>query len=78
MTDAKFVFEFDTESDAMIVFESIFPEINQKISKTNIRLNHSGKKLELTISSMEVCALRAACNSYLRWISTVIDVKKVV
>jgi len=78
MPKAKFILEFDNEADSKIVFNSIYPEINQKISKTNVTLTKSDHKLELIITSVDTSALRAACNSFLRWISTVIDVKKIV
>ena len=76
--NASFVFYFDSSSEAVLVAASLSPELKQKIPKTNVELSCSDNTLSLNIESKDVSSLRAACNSYLRWIATAINVKKLV
>ena len=78
MKKACFVFNFDSIKDAEIIAESLNPEIKHKIPKTNIEVSISDKKFLLTIEAKDVSSLRAACNSYLRWIITVLNVKNTI
>jgi len=78
MKKAEFVFVFNTDFEAKIVLESLYPEIKNKISKTNVNVSQEGKSLSLIIDAKDTSSLRAACNSYLRWINTAISVKKTV
>ena len=78
MKSAKFIFNFDSEKEAKIISETLLPEIKHKIPKTNVEITLSGKKISLEISAKDVSSLRAACNSYLRWINTALNVKKTV
>lgn len=75
---AKFVFNFDTEEEAMVVARSLDPEIKNKIPKTDVKVSLSDKIFLLEIQANDISSLRAACNSYLRWISTALNVKKTV
>ena len=76
--NASFAFYFDSSSEAVLVAASLSPELKQKIPKTNVELSCSDNTLSLNIESKDVSSLRAACNSYLRWIATAINVKKLV
>jgi len=78
MKYAKFTFYFDSEDEAKVIVKSLSPEIKNKIPKTNVEVTYSGKTLYLTIETTDISSLRAACNSYLRWINTAFDVKKTV
>ena len=78
MRCAKFTFYFDSEDEVNVVVRSLIPEIKHKIPKTNVEVTSSGKKLYLKIETNDISSLRAACNSYLRWIDTAINVKKTV
>jgi tRNA threonylcarbamoyladenosine modification (KEOPS) complex Pcc1 subunit len=78
MKKASFIFVFDSEKEAKIVAESLNPEIKHKIPKTEIEVTLSGKTFSLKIEATDVSSLRAACNSYLRWINTAINVRKTV
>ena len=78
MKKASFVFVFDSEEEAKIVLKSLNPEVKNKIPKTNVDISVSKKKLSLKIQSDDISSLRAACNSYLRWINTALAVKKTV
>ena len=78
MKYAKFVFTFDSEEEVRIISISLMPEIKQKIPKTNVKLSVFKNKFFLEIEAKDTSSLRAACNSYLRWINTALNVKKTV
>jgi len=78
MKKACFIFYFDSSKEAKIVGASMNPEIKHKIPKTNVDIEISEKILTLKIQAKDLSSLRAACNSYLRWINTAINVKKTV
>ena len=78
MKNAKFIFNFDSREEAKIIAESIDPEIKHKIPKTNIEVSLSNKTFTLKIEAKDISSLRAACNSYLRWINTALKVKKTI
>lgn len=78
MKCAKFTFYFDSEDEANVIFKSLIPEIKHKIPKTNVEFSFSKKTLHLKIQTIDISSLRAACNSYLRWINTALNVKKTV
>jgi tRNA threonylcarbamoyladenosine modification (KEOPS) complex Pcc1 subunit len=73
---ARFLFHFPSSQDACVVAQSLSPEIQHKIPKSNIIFSVDKKTLEVTIESEDVSSLRAACNSYLRWIQTALSVKQ--
>lgn len=77
MREAIIELETDSEREAAIIFASVNPEVKKKIPKTSVSLERKGKKLILKIQSKDTSSLRAACNSFLRWIETarsVIDI----
>jgi tRNA threonylcarbamoyladenosine modification (KEOPS) complex Pcc1 subunit len=78
MKKASFIIDFDSEDEARIVTSSIDPEIKNKIPKTKVQTSLSGKTFTITIESADLSSLRAAINSYLRWINTALNVKKSV
>ena len=78
MKTAKFVFNFDSSEEARIVSESLDPEIKNKIPKTKVKVSLSGKTFSIDLEAKDVSSLRVACNSYLRWINTALNVKKTV
>ena len=78
MKTARFVFNFDSEEEARIIAESLDPEIKHKIPKTDVQVTLSNKTFSLEIEAKDISSLRAACNSYLRWINTALNVKKTV
>jgi len=78
MKKTCFVFDFDTKEEARIVANSISPEIKNKIPKTKVDTSLSGKTFSITIEAKDLSSLRAAINSYLRWINTALTVKKTV
>lgn len=78
MANVRFVFDFDSIKEAKVVAESLNPEIQHKIPKTDIDISISKKTLFLNIEAKDVSSLRAACNSYLRWINTALNVARTV
>ena len=78
MKEARFSFVFDTIEDVSIIQKSLSPEIKHKVPKTDIKIRTSDKTIFLEIRSKDTSSLRAAINSYLRWINTAINVKKIV
>jgi len=78
MRYANFTFYLDSEEEVKVIANSLIPEIKNKIPKTNVEVTYSGKTLYLKIETEDISSLRAACNSYLRWINTALDVKKTV
>jgi tRNA threonylcarbamoyladenosine modification (KEOPS) complex Pcc1 subunit len=75
---AVFLFSFSSEKDATVVAQSLSPEIQHKIPRSQVVFCVKKNVLEVVIESDEVSSLRAACNSYLRWIQTALAVKNLV
>jgi tRNA threonylcarbamoyladenosine modification (KEOPS) complex Pcc1 subunit len=75
---AQFLFLFPSTQDACVVAQSLSPEIHHKIPKAIVTFFVDKKTLQVTIASEDVSSLRAACNSYLRWIQTALSVKQLV
>jgi tRNA threonylcarbamoyladenosine modification (KEOPS) complex Pcc1 subunit len=75
---ASFLFLFPTTKDASVVVQSLSPEIRHKIPKSNVTFSIEKKTLRVVIESEDISSLRAACNSYLRWIQTALSVKQLV
>jgi len=78
MKQAVFLFTCDSSEQARIVEQSLSPETHQKIPKSTVRLTRDNDTLKLLIQSSDISSLRAACNSYLRWIHTAVTVENVV
>ncbi len=75
---AMFKFFFLSTSDATVIAQSLSPEIQHKIPKSTVIFTVDKKTFTLTIQSKDLSSLRAACNSYLRWIQTALSVKQLV
>ena len=78
MKTAEFIFVFDSNKEARVVSKSLDPEIKHEIPKTNVDISLKENKIFLKITADDISSLRAACNSYLRWISVALDVEKTV
>ena len=78
MKKVCFVLDFENFDDARIVYNSLNPEIKHKIPKTKIKVKFEETVLKIDIEANDISSLRAACNSYLRWINTALNVKKTV
>jgi tRNA threonylcarbamoyladenosine modification (KEOPS) complex Pcc1 subunit len=71
---AIFSFFFQSCDDAQVVADALTPEILHRIPKTKVEVQVEEKTLILNISAKELSSLRAACNSYLRWVDTAVKV----
>ena len=73
---AEFTFELD-EKTSGIVAKSLLPESKRIVPRTKVEIKNNKNKLVLNIIADDVSALRAAVNSYLRWIKTAVDMSNV-
>ena len=76
MKKACFIFNFDSTEEARVIASSLDPEIKNKIPKTKVKVLLEKETFSLEIEAKDISSLRAACNSYLRWINTALNVKK--
>jgi len=73
--EATVKFEFKSEQVLKTVFNALKPETLSaptRRSKTYIEIN--GKTLTLKFEAKDTTALRAALNSYLRWIRLIVEI----
>jgi tRNA threonylcarbamoyladenosine modification (KEOPS) complex Pcc1 subunit len=75
---ATFFFFFPSAKEVSVITQSLSPEIKHKIPKSSVTFSVDEKKLTMTIESEDISSLRAACNSYLRWIQTALSVTQLV
>ena len=78
MKSARFIFNFNSKEEAKIIADALNPEIKNKIPKTDVEVTISDKTFTLKIDAKDISSLRAACNSYLRWINIALNVKKTI
>ena len=80
MFEAKFEIPFNSEEEAKIILKSISKRGFKVISLYNTEIDlHSTKNIIfLEIRSKNTSSLRAACNSYLRWINTAYSINNVI
>ena len=78
MKKVFFILDFENFNDAKVVYNSLNPEIKHKLPKTSITVEQEDTILKINIEATDISSLRAACNSYLRWINTALNVKKAV
>ncbi len=68
-----------SENLARILEGSLIPEVKRPSSERSTVSVVAGKNgLEIHIRSSDVSALRAASNSYLRWVAAILDVVNTV
>jgi tRNA threonylcarbamoyladenosine modification (KEOPS) complex Pcc1 subunit len=70
----QFTFTFDSEEQATHIARCLQPEIKKDSSQMIIHLTQQKHKLFLRISATHTVMIRAAVNSYLRWIETAYSV----
>jgi len=79
MRSAIIEIEFEERKDLDIIFRSVKPEVEKEIPKTKVSIEKiDNKMMILRIESRETSSLRAACNSFLRWIETARSVRDVI
>ncbi|MDI6707913.1 MAG: KEOPS complex subunit Pcc1 [Candidatus Thermoplasmatota archaeon] len=67
MKIANFVLELDNNK-AQILRQALIPEGRREIPRTKIEIKAEKNKFLVRIEAHDTSALRAAINSYLRWI----------
>jgi tRNA threonylcarbamoyladenosine modification (KEOPS) complex Pcc1 subunit len=69
-----------TPKMADIIIRSLNPELNRTSFRAEVELNKSsgGDQVILVVKAQDVNALRAALNSYLRWIKCIIEINEEV
>jgi KEOPS complex subunit Pcc1 len=67
------------ESLSKLIQESLSPEVEHSISeRSNVVITSKNCDVSIFIEALDIVALRAAINSYLRWINTILDIVKTV
>ena len=61
---------------AQTVFGAISPEAGREIPRTKVHADLDGERRVLRIEARDLPALRAALNSYLRWIKIAEDMNR--
>jgi len=70
MKKLTITFTFDDERTVQIISKSLLPELPKDVLHTKVRLNVEKNTLFLHIQGTQTSEVRAACNSYFRWIET--------
>ncbi|MEW6069277.1 MAG: KEOPS complex subunit Pcc1 [Candidatus Thermoplasmatota archaeon] len=73
MRIANFIFELECNK-ANILKQALLPESKREIPRTKTEIKSERNKLILRIEAEDTSALRAAINSYLRWIECSLEV----
>jgi KEOPS complex subunit Pcc1 len=67
------------EGISVLIDESLAPEIERPTSeRSKVTVSVDDGVVTLSIEASDVAALRAAINSYLRWVGTILDVVETV
>ncbi|MEM2192095.1 MAG: KEOPS complex subunit Pcc1 [Candidatus Hadarchaeales archaeon] len=66
--------KFRTEKEATTVLRAIEPEKKIEASKVGVKVGANGNVLHLKLEADDASSIRAALNSYLRWISVAKEV----
>lgn len=59
------------------VFKALSVESGREVHRTKVKIE-GGESLKITIKAEDLHALRAALNSYLRWLQLAVDVEEVI
>lgn len=73
---AKFRFEFGEKTS--IILKSLLPEVSREIPRAKAKIKEENGEFILEIVARDTTSLRAAINSYLRWIDCALEVCKIV
>ena len=61
-----------------LIQKSLGPELQREDIQTRIDISVDGSKLRLVVESPELSNLRAALNSYIRWINCIYSINEVI
>lgn len=74
-TSASFRIHFDDEIKAARLYAALLPEVRDtKPGVAEVLMTLEGASLQLKIESCSLAAVRALLNSYIRWLSTSLEV----
>ena len=68
---------FSSKKQAQIISASLKPEIQKDIPNVRINLKNKNTEIILSFSALHTNVLRAAINSYIRWIETAYAVNNI-
>jgi tRNA threonylcarbamoyladenosine modification (KEOPS) complex Pcc1 subunit len=71
MKSARIILQKGKLSD--VVLRSLSPEMDRKIPRTKVDFKEEGENILIEIQAQDVNALRAAINSYMRWMKVSMD-----
>ncbi|MBS3777862.1 MAG: hypothetical protein KGY50_01060 [Candidatus Thermoplasmatota archaeon] len=77
MHTADLNLQFESSEIARIIHASLQPELSKKIPQTKITVTLSENILRISIKAKTTPVLRAAINSYSRWIQTALNVQEI-
>jgi len=73
--EAAVKFEFESERVLETVYSALKPEtLSAPTERSRAHIEINGKNLILKLEAKDSIALRAALNSYLRWVKLIIEV----
>lgn len=72
MKNVNISFELN-KSARKIVYLSLLPELGRTVPRTDVSVSETDSGITLSIDAEDSNALRAALNSYLRWINSIIS-----
>ena len=72
MAEAKFRLDLNSKDLAQVVFKALKPEVESQPSpRVVVDLKLDGRFIIIELKADSTAALRAAVNSYLRWVSAI-------
>ncbi len=63
-------------ADNSIIYEAISPEMKSEFTRTRIDIKKMKDGMTLEFAADDVNALRAAMNSYLKWLTIIDDIRE--
>lgn len=78
-TRAEIAIELSSKRQAEAICKALRPETRHSIGpRSRVAILLRGKALEIVVFAKDISALRAAVNSYLRWVSGSTDLIRIV
>ncbi|NLE04152.1 MAG: hypothetical protein GX638_05025 [Crenarchaeota archaeon] len=76
---AEIQLKFDSNKQLSALIAALTPEIQKQISpRSKVNLSQNDQFLLLNINAQDTIALRAALNSYLRWINSTLNILEII
>jgi len=71
--------EFEGEEKARIVYKALIAELlNPPTYRSNVKITLNGRLIKIKIFSRDLVSLRAAVNSYMKWLSAILGAVEVL